>query len=247
MFAIGTVDVNGVTLRYRALGAPEAPPVVLLHGGASSAATWDRLATALVAAGHRTVAVDLRGHGGSSRTPAYPLDGYRDDVTGLLDALGLARVALVGHSLGGHVASLVAQRRPDRVTHLVLEDPPVPPRDAADAHGLSSPRFLLPALGLLAVRRGCDRRAVASAVRQLRVPDPGWWERLAAVTARALWVSGGPRSHIAPRRIEEAARSTPRGRSVTVPVGHRIHSLSPERFHAQVLPFLRTGDGTVER
>jgi hypothetical protein len=39
----------------------------------------------------------------------------------------------------------------------------------------------------------------------------------------------------------------PRARPVTVSVGHRIHSLSPERFHAEVLPFLRTGDGTVER
>ncbi|HEV7711637.1 MAG TPA: alpha/beta fold hydrolase, partial [Asanoa sp.] len=120
-----------IVLRYFDEGDPAAAPVVLLHGGGSSAATWDRFAAALVAAGRRTIAVDLRGHGGSSRAASYPLAGFADDITGLLDGLGLDRVALVGHSLGAHAASLVAQRQPDRVTHLVLEEPPVPSRGPA--------------------------------------------------------------------------------------------------------------------
>ena len=191
----GRVDLDGVTLRYRQFGDPTAPPVVLLHGGGSTAATWDRLAVALATAGRRTLAVDLRGHGASSRTPTYPLESFRDDVMAFLDALGLDRVALVGHSLGAYAASLVAQRQPERITHLVLEEPPVPAREATDPHGLSTARFMLPALSLLAVRRGFDRTAVTSAVRQLRVPDPRWWQRLSLITAPTLLISGGPRSH----------------------------------------------------
>jgi putative intracellular protease/amidase len=144
-----TVEVAGVTIRYRELGDPDAPTVVLLHGGSSSAATWDRLCIALAAAGRRTIAADLRGHGGSSRTHAYPLAGFRDDIVGLLDALALDRVALVGHSLGAHTASLIAQQQPGRISHLVLEEPPVPAYEASGSHSFATPRFLLPALSQL--------------------------------------------------------------------------------------------------
>ncbi|GIF68352.1 dihydrolipoamide acetyltransferase [Asanoa ishikariensis] len=217
-------------LSYRDSGGAGSP-VVLLHGGASSAATWDRFGAALAAAGRRTIAVDLRGHGGSPRAATYPLTGFRDDVTGLLDVLGLDRIALVGHSLGAHTASLVAQACPDRVSHLVLEELPVP-------GGLSGRRFLLPALLLLAARRGFDPRAMISVVRQLSAPDPAWWDRLASITAPTLVVSGGPRSHIPPARLAEVTRAIPAARLVTIPVGHRVHSLDPARFHAAVVPFL---------
>jgi pimeloyl-ACP methyl ester carboxylesterase len=207
--------------------------------GSSSAATWDRLATALAAAGRRTIAADLRGHGGSSRTPTYPLTGFRDDIVGLLD-----RVALVGHSLGAHTASLIAQQQPERITHLVLEKPPVPAREPSDPHGLSTARLLLPTLSLLAVRRRFDHKAVISAVRQLRIPDCAWWHALASITAPTLLISGGPRSHISPQRLAEMSSAIPYARLVTIPVGHRVHSHSPVRFHAAVVPFLTTGEGS---
>ncbi|WP_345630911.1 alpha/beta fold hydrolase [Rugosimonospora acidiphila] len=235
---VNTADVAGTTIRYRELGDPGAAPVVLLHGGSSSAATWDRLTVALVSAGRRTIAADLRGHGGSSRTPAYPLDGFRDDILGLLDALDLGRVALVGHSLGAHTASLIAQRQPERVTHLVLEEPPVPAREPSGDHGLSTARFLLPALALLTLRRGFDPRAVTSPVRQLRAADPAWWHRLASIASPTLLISGGPRSHTPARRLAEVARTIPRARLVTIPVGHRVHSHDPSGFQAAVVPFL---------
>lgn len=241
-FAVGTVTVAGVDIAYRESGDPAAPPVVLLHGGSSSAATWDRLAAALTSAGRRTIAADLRGHGGSSRTSSYPLTGFRDDIIGLLDALALDRVALVGHSLGAHTAALVAQRQPGRVTHLVLEEPPVPAPDEARSDPPSTARFLLPALSLLAVRRGFDRKAVTSAVRQLRVPDPAWWQALGSITARTLLISGGPRSHLSPQRLADVALRIAAARLVTIPVGHRVHSHDPQRFEAAVVPFL-SGSG----
>ncbi|MEV4534632.1 alpha/beta hydrolase [Asanoa sp. NPDC049518] len=217
-------------LSYRDSGGAGSP-VVLLHGGASSAATWDRFAAVLATAGRRTVAVDLPGHGASPRARSYPLTRFHDDVAHLLDLLGLDRVALVGHSLGAHTALLLAQSRPHQVSHLVLEELPVP--------GTSSGRrFLLPALAVLAARRRFDPRAVVSAVRQLRSPDPAWWDRLGSVSASTLLVSGGPRSHVPPARLAEVARAIPAARLVTIPVGHRVHSHDPAGFHAAVLPFL---------
>lgn len=227
-----------MTVRYREFGSPDAAPVLLLHGGSSSATTWDRLAATLATAGLRTVAADLRGHGRSSRTASYPLTGYRDDILGLLDALALDRLALVGHSLGAHVASLIAQEQPARITRLVLEEPPVPGRGPAARQDRSTPRFLLTALGLFASRRGFDHAAVTSAIRQLRAPDPDWWERLGSITAPTLVVSGGPRSHLSVPRLAEVAQAIPRARLVTIAAGHRVHSRRPREFAAAVLPFL---------
>src|SRR5687767_13491544 len=124
-------DAPAVDLHHRDHGPRDAPAVVLLHGGASRVATWNLFTPALLAAGHRVVVPDQRGHAGSPRSHTYTLESHKDDVVALLDRLGLDRVALVGHSLGGYAASLVAQQQPERVTRLVLEDPPVPPRHDA--------------------------------------------------------------------------------------------------------------------
>ena len=232
------VPVTAATISLQESGDPAGPAAVLLHGGSSSAATWDRLATALTAAGHHVIAADLRGHGGSARTRDYPLNGYSDDIRDLMDALGIGSAALVGHSLGGYAASVLAQREPERVSRLILEEPGMPARDTESSHGLSGPRFLLPALAGLAGRRGYDRRAVTSAVRQLRMPDPAWWDGLPLITAPTLLISGGPASHIPPRKLAEAARSIPHSRIVTIAAGHRVHSRRPEQFLAAVMPFL---------
>jgi pimeloyl-ACP methyl ester carboxylesterase len=233
-----TIPVAGVTISFRESGDAAGPPAVLLHGGSSSAVTWDRPAAALTTAGHYVIAADLRGHGGSSRSPHYPLEGYHDDIRGLMDALGIESAALVGHSLGGYAAATMAQRDPARVTRLVLEEPGLPARDAGGGDGLSGPRFVVPALAGLVARRGFDHKAVISAVRQLRVPDPAWWARLALITAPTLVISGGPASHLPPGRLAQASRSIRGSQLVTIPAGHRVHSRSPGRFLDVVLPFL---------
>lgn len=236
--SVRTIAVAGVSISCRENGDPGGRPVVLLHGGGSSAVTWDCLASALAQSGHHVIAADLRGHGGSSRTLAYPLAGFRDDVIGLLDVLELDQVAMAGHSLGGYVASLIAQQQPERISRLVLEEPPAPARGPAEAHGLSPARLLLPALGALSRGRGFDHKAVTSPIRQLRVSDPAWWDRLASITASTLLISGGPASHVSPQRLTEAAQKIPDRPLVTIPAGHRVHSRSPEQFNAFVVPFL---------
>ncbi|GAA4984086.1 alpha/beta fold hydrolase [Actinopolymorpha pittospori] len=240
------VDVNGTLLGYRETGAAGGRPVVLLHALASSAATWDQLAAELGGAGFRVIALDLPGHGSSARTPTYGLALLRDQVRAFLDELALTRVDLIGHSLGGNVATLVAQSEPDRVRRLVLEDIPPPPRDDRSAPPRRGRTLRLIKLGLaqLAGGRGggFDRGVVRPIIAELRAPNPGWWHDLAAVKAPTLVISGGPGSHNSPARLREVASALPDARMVTIEAGHRIHSTRPAEFAAAVLPFLAAPD-----
>jgi len=110
---------TGVQMAYVDQGESSDPAVVLLHGLSDSSWSFARLVPELT--GVRTVAIDLRGHGGSSA----PADGYRPedlagDVVALLDHLGITRATVVGHSLGSVVAREVVHRYPGRVERLVL-------------------------------------------------------------------------------------------------------------------------------
>jgi pimeloyl-ACP methyl ester carboxylesterase len=235
--------MTGVDLHHRDEGPRAAPAVVLLHGGASRGATWDSFTPALLAARYRVVVPDLRGHGGSPRSRSYTLENHRQDVVALLDRLGLERVTLIGHSLGGFAATLVAQAQQGRVARLVLEDPPVPPREAGTGK-LSLGRLLLLSIGTADPRRRYDRLALTSAIAQLRQAQPGWWDALPGITAPTLLLSGGPGSHIAPAHLARVAALIPRCELVTVPVGHRIHSTAPDAFRETVLNFL--GDAVLD-
>jgi 3-oxoadipate enol-lactonase len=109
------VDAGGVSLACQASGDRDAPPMVLLHALGEQAGSWAPV-TARFAAHYRVVAVDLRGHGRSDWPGAYSFQLMRDDVTALIDRLGLGKVVLAGHSMGGMVAYLTAMTRPDQVT-----------------------------------------------------------------------------------------------------------------------------------
>lgn len=102
---------------------PDAPRVVvLLHGLGVQSFTWAPIATAL-AAGHRVVTFDFRGHGRSDWAPGgYPLRSFVDDTLHVLTHYGLHDVVLVGHSLGTRVAIGAAGRMPRRVRGIFLSD-----------------------------------------------------------------------------------------------------------------------------
>ena len=111
-------------------GAADAPIVVLLHGLSGNRqgyATLVKHLEARVEAGVlQVVNVDLRGHGQSSRATlaTYDAPSYAADIAALIDALTDRSVVVVGHSLGGVVAAMLASARPDLVRGLFLEDPP---------------------------------------------------------------------------------------------------------------------------
>lgn len=100
----GTIDIGDVTIAWERTGA--GAPVVLVHGITESRATWAPV-TERLAADREVIAIDLRGHGGSSSDPAgsYELAELAGDVLGVVTAIGLERPDVIGHSLGGAVVS----------------------------------------------------------------------------------------------------------------------------------------------
>jgi pimeloyl-ACP methyl ester carboxylesterase len=119
---------DGVRLHVQELGPVGAPPVVMLHGlfTGNLAAWYFSAGPAVAKAGHRVRLVDLRGHGLSDR----PATGY-DEHSMVADAAAvtadLAPFAVVGHSYGALLALRLALAHPERVTSLVLVEPPLGP------------------------------------------------------------------------------------------------------------------------
>ncbi len=103
--------------RLFVLSDGDGPPLVLIHAGIADLRAWDALVPLLVAAGHRVVRYDMRGHG---RTTTEDVEfSNRADVLAVLDALGIGRAVLVGNSRGGQIAFDTAIESADRVVAVV--------------------------------------------------------------------------------------------------------------------------------
>lgn len=118
-----------MNLFHRDLGGTGRPPLVVLHGLLGSSRNW-LTAGAELAAEFQVSALDLRNLGRSPHAAEMGYPALVADVLGWLDAQGLARVTLLGHSLGGKVAMALACREPARVERLVVVD--IAPKDYPD-------------------------------------------------------------------------------------------------------------------
>jgi pimeloyl-ACP methyl ester carboxylesterase len=132
------VPANGIEIAYETFGSPGDRPLVLVMGLGTQMLAWpDELCEDLAERGHYVVRFDNRDVGASTHLhgvpaptvtavttrrarPPYTIDDMGDDAVGLVDALGLGPVHLVGASLGGFIAQSVAVRRPDRLRSLTL-------------------------------------------------------------------------------------------------------------------------------
>ena len=150
------VEVGGRPARYRAAGS--GAPVVLVHGLSGSWRWWESTATAL-AHDHRVLLPDLPGHGVRPEWRAPPLAGAPEWLSAWLAAVGLERVSLAGHSLGGFVCARLASRHPQAVERLVL----VAPAGIPERSLLGSALPL--AAGVLRVSPAFVRTLVADAAR----------------------------------------------------------------------------------
>jgi pimeloyl-ACP methyl ester carboxylesterase len=118
-------EVHGCRLHYRSWGVHGAPPLILLHGGGAHSAWWDHIAPELVH-GHHVIAPDLSGHGDSGRRESYTLATWAGEVLALSQAVAPGhRPTIVGHSLGGWIASTVAMRFGRAVSGVVVIDSPL--------------------------------------------------------------------------------------------------------------------------
>jgi pimeloyl-ACP methyl ester carboxylesterase len=240
-----TPSLDGVALHAIHHGDPDRPPLVLLHGGGANAHWWDEVAPALAERFH-VVALDFRGHGDSDAPEPRP-GAFGRDLVGLLEHLGAPGAALLGHSMGGHVA----------LGHAARYGGAGPPRARVAARrsyrtreeAVARFRFLPPAPGAPEALRA---RIASASVRE--EPDgrfgfkfdPRWFAlppeegpELAHVASPTLLVRGAE-SPLLSREGALALASEIRGaRLVEIEgAGHNVHLEQPGRFLAAVLAFL---------
>lgn len=120
-------------LHYQSLGHQTVgkAPLVLLHGLFGSGDNWGTVAKHF-AQYYQVISVDLRNHGRSPHSDSQTYADMANDLLELCDALGLDRINLLGHSMGGKVAMQFATQYPDRIEKLIVVD--MAPRAYADAH-----------------------------------------------------------------------------------------------------------------
>ena len=120
----GSVKNGDVTLFYRHFGDPGRTPILVIHGLSYFSYDWIPVSAALAGTGREVVAMDMRGFGDSTRSPslAYDIDDFADDCIAIVSHFKWDRVILVGHSMGGRVATWCATKYEDRVNALVLGD-----------------------------------------------------------------------------------------------------------------------------
>lgn len=118
------VDVDGIRVHYQEAGERNSslPPLILIHGFASSTLVWSKVFLPLAEAGFRVIALDMLGFGysGKPRKAEYTIGGQAKLVISLLERLGIKRATLVGSSYGGAVAATCALDYPQRIDRLVL-------------------------------------------------------------------------------------------------------------------------------
>jgi pimeloyl-ACP methyl ester carboxylesterase len=140
------IVVGGLRLHFLEWGTIGRPTVCFLHGGSAHAHWFDRVTPAFADRYH-LIALDQRGHGESqwAEPPAYGTENFAADLIDFFDSLSLDRVALVGHSMGGHNSMSFAAWHPDRVSALVIVDSrPTIPADRLDRLRRRGERTLRP-------------------------------------------------------------------------------------------------------
>lgn len=168
------------------------PPILLVHGAYHGAWCWDRWVDRLAEAGRRVHALDLRGHGGLTPDPDFRMAGVAEmvqDVVAAIDAID-RRPVLVGHSLGGLIATLAALERPVAGLLLVCPSPPgnlpgaakvplvsedalSPPLTAAQAGERYAPHLDSEELAAMAARLCAESPRLLNERYDLRIPvDP---------------------------------------------------------------------------
>jgi pimeloyl-ACP methyl ester carboxylesterase len=237
--------------------------VLLLHSLAAHSHWWDWVAPPL-AERHHVVAVDFRGHGGSAWADSYRFDDYVADVVASLDVLGWRAPLVIGHSMGGYVAALLAARHPERVGALVIADMLTGWSDEMDRRArtqaerapaefasaaaagerfrlappdTTAPHERLHHLGEAgAVERGPGVWSLAFDRRVFLHPPPDPWPFLGAVAAATLVVRGAG-SVVMPREaVVKVANTIPRGQPFEITGAfHHLVLDAPEEFAARVL------------
>jgi pimeloyl-ACP methyl ester carboxylesterase len=249
--------------------AGSGPPVILLHGLFGAGQNWGAIRAAL-APRFRVLTPDLRNHGASARAAEMSYATMADDVAATMDAAGVGRASVLGHSMGGKVAMALALAHPGRVERLVVADI-APVRYAPSLRGYVAAMQALPLRAGLA-RREADAALAATIpeagiraflLQNLRfeADPPAWRLGLTEIAAAmpaiedfsppsgphfdgpALVMAGERSGYIRPEHDAAFRALFPAVRFVTVPgAGHWVHAENPAAFLALLEPFLAPAD-----
>jgi pimeloyl-ACP methyl ester carboxylesterase len=250
------LDVGG--RRVHVVERGDGPPILLVHGFGASTEDYEDFVLEPLAESRRAIAVDLYGFGWSERNDdfAYGFAPWADQLAGTLDALGIERASVAGHSMGGAVAAVFAARHPERIDRLVLADAlyPQEPNETPLVFRL----LRTPGLGELALALVADpsppgfspayrERARAwyriqgtrrASLRYIR--EPNKWSELSAaypaIAAPTLILHGTADAFVAYAAMERAAPALRSARVVPIPGGeHFLLRDSPDVFVREVL------------
>jgi pimeloyl-ACP methyl ester carboxylesterase len=264
------LEVNGLNLHLLESGAPGAPVLCFLHGGAAHAHWFDAVTPAFTDR-FRVVSLDQRGHGESQWAvpPAYGTEDFVGDLRALMDTTGWARMILAGHSMGGHNAMTFAARHPERVAALVIIDsrPAIPPErlNVMHARGLRAPRVHPSAEAAAAAFRLLPRETLAEPALLAHMAraavarrDGGWgwrfdpqthgerrpvdaWPLLPRITAPTLVVRGGLSPVLTAEMAERLRTTIPRASLVTIPNAYHHLTLDAPTAFTEALDRFLTG------
>jgi pimeloyl-ACP methyl ester carboxylesterase len=246
--------------------AGRGPDALLLHGIGHAGRQWDFFARA-VDRRLRLVAPDARGHGDSTK----PADGYAyadfvSDIVAILDALGLARVVLVGHSMGGAHAIAFTLAQPERVSRLIVIDagPMLEPEGSTRARRLTSTRpagFPSAADAERYIRatspgysdeiythrvrwllreapEGLVWRSDLVALERILARSPGdAWDRIGEIAAPTLLVRGARAGHLGAETARRMVERMPDARVLELAAGHNVHLDRPTELADAVVAF----------
>ena len=254
------VLVTGRDVRLEALDfGGEGRSVLLLHGLAGTAVEWEETA-AWLSATHRVDALDQRGHGRRERRPTnVSREAFVADAIAAIDELALAPAVLIGQSLGGHTAFLVATARPDLVRGLVIAEaspaeakpgqpeeirkllsawPAFPSRAAAQEFFGGTPAGRAWARNLDETQNGLvPAFEVDVMVEAIAAASDARWDEWRQIQAPTLIVRG-EHGDLSEEEATDMARALPVAELVTLPGGHDVHLDEPEAWRAAVEGFL---------
>ncbi len=186
---MATFDIDGHTLNYEVAGQGS-PAIVFIHGFSCSHSDW-QLQFDKFASSHRVVAIDQRGHGGSTGfTSGFDIETYGADVCALIEALDIAPAVLVGHSLGCRVVMEAASERPDLVTGTIMVDGSRSAEGDREAAEPSARDMMEEKGGLAAMRPGLfEAMFVPSSDPAMKAQIIERANNIDVAVAESLWVS----------------------------------------------------------
>lgn len=253
-------ETNGISLHYTRIGVG-GPTLILLHGLSANGSCWAAIARTL-ASENDTIMPDLRGHGKSSAPDhGYSYEDHADDVAGLINSLGIPAPVLIGHSMGGLVAAVVASLYPGLVRAVILADPtflePERQREVWDSEVVDQQRRILdmpPQEVVADLRTRHPRRALPTveamaqarletrlgAFEVLRPPNPDFRRIMASIEVPILLVTAEA-GLVSPELAAELQGLNHRVRAALIEqAGHGLIYDQPSQFSAIAQSFLRS-------